>query len=320
MRLKLTFLLPALILRASAAEPAPAAPLSHVQQQQTLTQIADLIRDEYVFPDLAKTASEALRARAEVLVTDEAADSATFITKINAELKALTNDKHVSLRKAIPNFDRPTETHGIQKVERLKGDVGYLKVDRFFQADESRQPFDSAMNQLSGCKAMIIDLRENRGGGSANMLLASYFLSERTLVNTLHFRKAEPMEFWAGPSNRAAFTNIPVYILVSRITFSASEGLAYGLQQRGRAVLVGERTKGGANPNRFFAVGHGLELSLSVGRTVNPVSGTNWEGTGIQPDVIVPAEKALETACTLAAAHRGEGGRREIRTLVAGSD
>jgi len=301
MRLNPAFLLPALALGLSAAEPVPAPRLGRVQQQQALTQIADLLRDEYALPDLAKTASEALRMQAEVLVTEGTVDPSVFLARVNAELRDLTHDKHVSVRKAIPNFDKPAGRHGIEKVERLKGDVGYLRVDRFFQADESRLPFDQAMDQLSGCRAMIIDLRENRGGGGANMLLASYFLSERTLVNTLHFRKAEPMEFWAGPSTRAAFTKVPVYILVSGTTFSAAEGLAYGLQQRGRAVLVGETTKGGANPNRFFPVGQGLELSLSVGRTVNPVSGTNWEGVGVRPDVAVPASQALEKALALVA-------------------
>ncbi len=187
-------------------------------------------------------------------------------------------------------------------MERLKGDVGYLRVDRFFQADESRQIFDAAMDQLNGCKAMIIDIRENRGGGDALALLASYFLPERVLFNRLVFRKDDALETWAGPSTRATFTGIPLYVLVSGTTFSAGEAFAYGLQQRGRAVLVGERTKGGANPNRFFPLGHGLELSLSVGRTVNPVSGTNWEGVGVQPDVVLPASRALEKALTLAAA------------------
>ncbi len=186
-------------------------------------------------------------------------------------------------------------------MERLKGDVGYLRVDRFFQADESRQIFDAAMDQLNGCKAMIIDIRENRGGGDALALLASYFLPERVLFNRLVFRKDDALENWAGPSTRATFTGIPLYVLVSGTTFSAGEAFAYGLQQRGRAVLVGERTKGGANPNRFFPLGHGLELSLSVGRTVNPVSGTNWEGVGVQPDVVLPASQALEKALTLAA-------------------
>jgi C-terminal processing protease CtpA/Prc len=151
---------------------------------------------------------------------------------------------------------------------------------------------------------MVIDLRENRGGSDANVLLASYFLAERTLLNRLLWRKQDPLEFWAGPSTRPELTGVPVYVLVSRKSFSAAEGFAYGLQQRKRAVIVGEPTRGGANPNRFFPIGNDLEVSISIGRTVNPVSGTNWEGVGVQPDVAVPADQALDKVLALTATGR----------------
>lgn len=296
MRLKTALILSALVAGLAAREAAKDSPLTRQEQQQALARITELVRDEYVFPEVATSTAEALGKRAAAIVAEGPDDRSAFIARVNAELKELTRDKHVSVRKEIPNFDKPVGRHGIEKVERLKGEVGYLRVDRFFQADESRPLFDEAMDQLAGCKAMIVDLRGNRGGGDALALLASYFLPERVLLNSLVFRKDETIEAWAGPSTRAAFTKVPVYVLVSGITFSAGEAFAYGLQQRGRAVLVGERTKGGANPNRFFPVGQGLELSLSVGRTVNPISGTNWEGVGVQPDVLVPADQALDKA------------------------
>lgn len=296
MRLKTALILSALVAGLAAREAAKDSPLTRQEQQQALARITELVRDEYVFPEVATSTAEALGKRAAAIVAEGPDDRSAFIARVNAELKELTRDKHVSVRKEIPNFDKPVGRHGIEKVERLKGEVGYLRVDRFFQADESRPLFDEAMDQLAGCKAMIVDLRGNRGGGDALALLASYFLPERVLLNSLVFRKDETIEAWAGPSTRAAFTKVPVYVLVSGTTFSAGEAFAYGLQQRGRAVLVGERTKGGANPNRFFPVGQGLELSLSVGRTVNPISGTNWEGVGVQPDVLVPADQALDKA------------------------
>jgi C-terminal processing protease CtpA/Prc len=296
LRLKTTLILSALVAGLAAREAAKDSPLTRQEQQQALARITELVRDEYVLPEVAARTAEALGRRASAIVAEGPDDRSAFIARVNAELKELTRDKHVSVRKEIPNFDKPVGRHGIEKVERLRGDVGYIRVDRFFQSDESRQIFDEAMDQLAGCKAMIVDLRGNRGGGDALALLASYFLPERVLLNSLVFRKGEALEFWAGPSTRVAFTKVPVYVLVSGTTFSAAEAFAYGLQQRGRAVLVGERTKGGANPNRFFPVGQGLELSLSVGRTVNPISGTNWEGVGVQPDVPVPADQALDKA------------------------
>lgn len=282
-----------------AQGPATAPRLTREQQESVLTTVRNLVREEYVFPDVAKHTAEGLGKRSATLVTETPAEPSVFISRINSALIDLTRDKHVSVQKALPNLDKPVGRHGIEKVERLKGDIGYIRVDRFFQADESRPVFDEAMDQLDGCRAMIVDLRENRGGGDALALLASYFLPNRVLLNSLVFRKQPSIETWAGPSTRMAFTRIPLYVLVSGRTFSAGEAFAYGLQQRGRAMLVGETTKGGANPNRFFPVGHGIDLSLSVGRTVNPVSGTNWEGVGIAPDVAVPASQALDRALAL---------------------
>lgn len=286
-------LLPVLAAGLAAAEPAPVS-LTADRQAHLVAQIADLVRDEYAFPDLAAVAAEGLRRQAGTLVDSGSTDAKAFLARVNGALQALTRDKHLNARIRIPRFDVPTPSLGLHSVTRLEDGLGYLRVDRFFQAEESRAAFDAALDRLAGCRAMVIDLRENRGGGDANALLASYFLARRTLLNRLEWRRQEPMEAWAGPSTRPAFAEIPLYILVGGTTFSAGEALAYALQQQKRAVIVGETTKGGANPNRFFPLDHGLELSVSVGRTVNPLSGTNWEGTGVKPDVAVPAGEALE--------------------------
>lgn len=299
--------LTALVATLSAQDPAAAPTLTRAQQESALEKIRERVREEYVFPEVARKADEGLAQRASALVAEGPSELAGYIARVNAALADLTRDKHVSIRKVIPHFDTPTGRHGIERVEKLEGGIGYLRVDRFFQADESRGLFDEAMDQLAGCRAVIVDLRENRGGGDALGLLASYFLPERVLLNRLEFRKHETIETWAGPSTRPAFTKVPLFVLVSGRTFSAGEAFAYGLQQRGRATLVGERTKGGANPNQFFPVGAGLELSLSIGRTVNPVSGSNWEGVGVHPDVAVPADRALDKALALAGAGTGAG-------------
>jgi C-terminal processing protease CtpA/Prc len=95
---------------------------------------------------------------------------------------------------------------------------------------------------------------------------------------------------------RPQLATAPLFILTSERTFSAAEAFAYSLQQRKRATIVGEATAGGANPNRYFPLEPGLAVSISVGRTINPVSGSNWEGAGVQPDVKTPAAQALDAA------------------------
>lgn len=299
MRLNPVFLSVSLALTLSSRGLAAPTPLTPDDRKQLVARIADLVRDEYAFPELGRSASETLRNSAGTLLNEASADPAAFSARVTEILQGETRDKHMRVRKRVPNFDTPTANHGIQKVERLSGNIGYLRVDRFYQAEESRQAFEAALDQLGPCKAMVVDLRENHGGSDANVLLASYFLPERTLLNRLVWRKHDPMDFWAGPSSRPELVQVPVYVLVSRKTFSAGEGFAYGLQQRKRAVIVGEPTGGGANPNRFFPVGNDLEVSISIGRTVNPVSGINWEGVGVQPDVAVPADQALDKVLAL---------------------
>ncbi len=85
-------------------------------------------------------------------------------------------------------------------------------------------------------------------------------------------------------------------------TFSGAEALAYDLQRLGRAAVVGETTRGGAHPRRAFRVHPHLEATIPVARAVNPVTGTNWEGTGVVPDIGAVADEAFDTAYRLALA------------------
>ena len=100
---------------------------------------------------------------------------------------------------------------------------------------------------------------------------------------------------------RAVFTAI-VYVLTSGTTFSAGEEISYNLKAQGRAVLVGETTRGGAHPTEVFPITPTFEITVPVARAVNPVTGGNWEGTGVKPDVAIEAESALGKAHDLAIA------------------
>ena len=61
-------------------------------------------------------------------------------------------------------------------------------------------------------------------------------------------------------------------------------------------MIVGETTRGGAHPREGWTVHPHLEATVPVGRSVNPVSGTDWEGTGVRPDIPCPAAEALDRA------------------------
>jgi tetratricopeptide (TPR) repeat protein len=159
------------------------------------------------------------------------------------------------------------------------------------------------MSFLSDCDALVVDIRAN-GGGSAQMvqLLCSYFFAERTHLNSIHSRgDAHVKEFWtldelASPR----LADVPVFVLTSGFTFSAAEEFAYNLKSRGRAVIVGETTGGGAHPGETVPLGERFHAFVATERSVNPVTGTNWEGTGVAPDVACPAAEARERALVLA--------------------
>jgi len=92
----------------------------------------------------------------------------------------------------------------------------------------------------------------------------------------------------------------PVFVLISNRTFSAAEAFAYDLQALGRATIVGERSGGGAHPFEYRAITPRFVLSLPEGRSINPITGGDWQGVGVRPDVEASAEQALDAALRLA--------------------
>jgi C-terminal processing protease CtpA/Prc len=95
----------------------------------------------------------------------------------------------------------------------------------------------------------------------------------------------------------------PVYVLTGSATFSGGEQLAYDLQQLGRATIIGQRTKGGAHAREGFRVHPHLEATISVARAVSPVTGGNWEGSGVTPDIRTSPGEEKDRAHQLALEH-----------------
>jgi C-terminal processing protease CtpA/Prc len=284
------------------AAPALGGGLDAAERARLVLDVAGLVEQEYVFPDTAARAGAGLRELAASGAEQAPAAPADFAAWLSGHLLRLTADKHVRVRLQGAVSDVPDSSCGWRGAEVLAGGIGYLRIDRFHRAEDCRAQYERALATVAGCRAVIVDLTRNGGGSDANMLLASYFLPESTLLNRIEWRRGEPLEFRAGPSPLPQLARARLFILVGGETFSAAEAVAYALQQCGRAVIVGETTRGGANPNRFFPLDHGLEVSVSIGRTINAASGGNWEGVGVAPDVAVPADQALAKALELAGA------------------
>lgn len=199
------------------------------------------------------------------------------------------------------------DNFGIHRVERLDGNIGYLDLRRVPAPEMAGPAITAAMELVSGTYAVIIDLRRNGGGSPHGVALwCSYFIAEEpTRLNDI-FRAdtAETSQFWSLPYLPGSrYTGRPVYVLTSSRTFSGGEDLSYTLQALGRAEVIGETTGGGAHPTRPFPISAAVHIGIPFARSISPITGTNWQGTGVIPDTAVPADQAYDVAYTKALRH-----------------
>jgi hypothetical protein len=218
------------------------------------------------------------------------------------------------------------DNFGFRKVERLPGNIGYLDFREFASPDQAGPTAIAAMNFLAYCDAVIVDLRQNGGGDPAQIqLISSYFFAEPVHLNDLYYRAANKTEnYWTlpyvpGPKP----VNADLYILTSARTFSGAEEFTYNMKNLKRATVIGETTGGGAHPTQPMIVQKDFVLRVPFARAINPYSKTNWEGTGVTPDIAVPAAEAFHRATAMAveklAAKASDPGRKaQYEWILAG--
>jgi C-terminal processing protease CtpA/Prc len=189
---------------------------------------------------------------------------------------------------------------GVDEVTQSDAGIGYLQLNGFFRPYLSAEKYAAAMDRLAGSSALIIDLRKNSGGSPDSVaLLASYFFDQPThLSDIVAPRSGARQAMWTRKDidGRPYGSSRPVYILTSHATFSAAEDFAYAMQTRKRAVVVGEVTRGGAHPQAPFRLHAHFIAHIPVRESVSPLTHSNWEGVGVQPDIPVPAGHARNVA------------------------
>ena len=291
--------------------------------REIVTKALELLRANYVFPEQAGQAATAIEARLEAGEYDDL-DEITLTERLTRDLLEITGDRHLRVvlgggpgprRQRIGEPEEPKDhearrlamrrmgrldNFGIRQVERLDGNVGYLDVRRVAVPANAGPAIGAAMELVAGTHALIIDLRHNGGGAPEGVVFwCSYLLDERpTHLNDIFYADTgETRQFWALPDVPGTrYLDRPVFVLTSGHTFSGGEDLAYTLQALGRATVVGETTGGGAHPTRGFPISAAVHIGIPFARSINPVTGTNWQGTGVVPDVPADAERAYDVA------------------------
>lgn len=299
--------------RQSPPEP-PDAAVDADARREVVESLLRRLEDAYVFPEVAARMGQDVRARLARGEYDGITSARKLAERLTADVQQVSRDKHLRVRyspprtpeREQPRRDVGQSDYGFQKVERLPGNIGYVELRNFLGAEGGAEKVASVFNSLGDADALIFDLRRN-GGGEPEMvaLICSYlFGPEPVHLNSLHWRdgaRERVEEFWTRREVAGKrYTGGDVYVLTSGRTFSAAEEFTYNLKNLKRATIVGETTGGGANPGDTMRLAKHFDAFIPTGRAVSPVTRTNWEGTGVEPDVKVPADRALRTAQLMA--------------------
>jgi Peptidase family S41/N-terminal domain of Peptidase_S41 in eukaryotic IRBP len=296
------------------------------------------LRTMYVFPDRAEQAATAVEARLAAGEYDDLGE-AELAERLTSQLDEVCADKHLRVRVMPRRPSRPGPaqpgdgrgrgepgprpgepgpgpgrrerghplSYGIQRVERLAGNVGYLDLHGMAPPEHAGPAIAAAMELVTGTYALIIDLRRNHGGSPHGVAFWSSYLfpgADTHLSDIYHADTGETEQFWTLPYVPGSrYLDRPVYMLTSQETFSGGEDFCYSVQAQGRAEVIGETTGGGAHPTRMVPISATMAIAVPFARSVNPVTGTNWQGTGVVPDTAVPAAEAYDVAYGKALRH-----------------
>ncbi|MGC1306198.1 MAG: S41 family peptidase [Phormidesmis sp.] len=298
-------------------------PLDRAIREMVLAAIAQKL-DEYAFPEVAQKLQTDIQNRLAAAGYQDIKSGIQLAETLTAQLQSLSADPHLRVYfspAVLPHLEPKTEippaelalqqrlselrNFDFNRVERLRGNIGYLELFSFEAPEFAGDVAAAAMRFLANTSALIIDLRHNRGGSASMVaLLTSYLLPAYPAVHLtdLYWPKEDKtQQSWTLPHvTGPRYLDKPVYVLISPETFSAAEEFAYNLKHLKRAVIVGETTAGGANPGAGFRVHDHFWMFIPTGQAVSLTTGENWEGSGVLPDFKVPTELSLKTAQLLA--------------------
>jgi C-terminal processing protease CtpA/Prc len=285
---------------------------SPAEVDSLITRIKRITLENYILHDKAIVLGDSLNSKHFYSITN----TDTLVKRLNDELLAISNDKHLSLqykpevsdklkkKKDIhvdQNKREKLERYGFEKVQVLNGNIGYIRLKYFADAVHAKKEVFAIVDQVKSTNALILDLRGNLGGnGSMIQLLSGIFLneSEANILN-IHYTNRDVVMKSDLVTADHKYSEHPIMILCDDQTYSAGEALCLILKNRGRAMLVGSTTAGAGNVAGPYAIEGGFVLNVPVGLIVDPLTNAGWEHIGVTPDIVVNPDEALDKAFDL---------------------
>jgi hypothetical protein len=309
---------------------ASAQDITSTERSEIIDNVVDQLVNQYVDPNIGQKAAQTIKQKKEKQVYDALDTKASLMKALIADMHAATGDKQLQLNNQsgtgfewihpvitfkVPDGTKPDDPQLKKSILQMinyglpaqvqEGNIGYLGILEFYSpgiAPEVYQVIDKTMKSFQKCTAMILDLRQCVRGGDPEvmMYLAGYFLDgeeSQPLYTSFNRENQKIAEFCTRTDiTGKRMPNIPIYILMSSETFSTGEMFAYCLQKLGRAQVIGETSAGASYVTDIIDIGHDVMMVLPVNRLSHVKTKTNWEGTGVVPDISVKADDALAKA------------------------
>ena len=292
-------------------------------QTEVVQALSEKLMANYVFPEIALKICDCLEKHMNEGDYIEITEGAFFAYALTQHIQEINQDEHLWVKwhpKSLPDEKdalrqnqawvveqkqaAQLDNYGFHKVERLPGHVGYIDIRYFYRPAWGGETAVAAMNLIANTSALIIDLRKCPGGYPGMVaLINSYLFGDDPIhLGSIYWRDDDStQQYWTLPYVPGQrFGDKPLYVLISRETFSGGEAFAYDLQARGRAVIIGENTDGGAHPGASYRLHPHFEAFIPIGRAINPITNDNWQPSGILPDIAVDPQQALNHAYKLA--------------------
>ncbi|MCP4726918.1 MAG: S41 family peptidase [bacterium] len=300
--------------------------LSYSQQNKRLNQqgksriietCLDAFKEHYIYPDVVVKIEKFVKNKLERGQYSRISSRTALTRQLRKDFRQVSDDRHIwiDVMENLPIQDsnvsieevineKRKSNFGFTKVEIMSGNIGYLLIDNFNDAEYAAETATKELAKLANTDAIIIDLRNNHGGhGNMVRHISSYFFEEKTQLNSLYWRKTDKLvEDWTDPAVPGEkLIKQKLYILTSINTSSAAESFSCTMKNYKRATIIGERTRGAAHWKETYKFpDQDIFLEIPVARPINPVTKKGWEGVGVKPDIAVSERLALDRALKLA--------------------